>query len=189
MKSSSKILLAVTAAAALSVAYPAKANLISNLGFETGDFTGWSVSGPASVEGTVGSIAPHSGNFQAQLGSFGSIGQTLATTAGPILHDRLLGGQPRYLERFRRLGWLQRFRPYFCGANWLHRVEGSAVDRLEHFYVTSYHAGNRARHLVPRRRQREPDCSRWRLNSFSPRLCFTRLGWLVAQIALLSPIS
>jgi hypothetical protein len=82
MKSSSKILLAVTAAAALSVAYPAKANLISNLGFETGDFTGWSVSGPASVEGTVGSIAPHSGNFQAQLGSFGSIGQTLATTPG-----------------------------------------------------------------------------------------------------------
>ena len=30
-----------TAVAALSIAYPAKANLITNGGFETGDFTGW----------------------------------------------------------------------------------------------------------------------------------------------------
>jgi hypothetical protein len=31
-------------AAAFSVAYPAKANLITNGGFETGDFTGWRAS-------------------------------------------------------------------------------------------------------------------------------------------------
>ena len=36
------ILLALTAAAALSFAQPASANLITNPGFETGDFTGWS---------------------------------------------------------------------------------------------------------------------------------------------------
>ena len=82
MKASPKILLALTAVATLSIAYPAKANLITNGGFETGDFSGWSVSGPASVEGTVGSIPPHSGNFQAQFGLFDSIGQTIATTPG-----------------------------------------------------------------------------------------------------------
>src|SRR4051812_16119698 len=32
-----------TAVAALSVAYPAKANLITNGDFETGDFSGWTV--------------------------------------------------------------------------------------------------------------------------------------------------
>jgi len=53
-----------TAVAVLSGAYPAKANLITNGGFETEDFTGWNVTGHASVEGDfVG--APHSGNFQA----------------------------------------------------------------------------------------------------------------------------
>jgi hypothetical protein len=84
MKASPKILLALTAVATLSIAYPAKANLITNGGFETGDFSGWSVSGPASVEGTVGSIPPHSGNFQAQLDVSASIGQTLATTPGQV---------------------------------------------------------------------------------------------------------
>ena len=45
MKALPKILLALTAVAALSVAYPAKANLITNPGFETGNFTGWTVVG------------------------------------------------------------------------------------------------------------------------------------------------
>jgi len=55
-----------TAVAALSIAYPAKANLITNPGFETGDFTGWT-SFHASVVGTAFGVPPHSGNFQAQF--------------------------------------------------------------------------------------------------------------------------
>src|SRR5437016_1630445 len=73
-------------AAAFSVAYPAKANLIENGGFETGDFTGWTVSGDAFVSGTYAGISPHSGNFQALVGgnliSEGFLAQTLATTPG-----------------------------------------------------------------------------------------------------------
>ncbi len=57
-----------TAAGAFSVAHPAKANLITNGGFETGDFTGWTVSGDTFVHGTYAGISPHSGNFQALVG-------------------------------------------------------------------------------------------------------------------------
>jgi len=70
------ILLALTAIAALSVACPAKANLIP--GFETGDFTGWTHAASASIE--AGSA--HSGNFGVEMassvGSF--ISQSVATT-------------------------------------------------------------------------------------------------------------
>jgi len=81
MKALPKILLALTAVAALSVAYPAKANLIINPGFETGDFTGWTTAGDMTIEGTINGIAPHSGNFQADaaFGS-GSLAQSFATT-------------------------------------------------------------------------------------------------------------
>jgi protein with PEP-CTERM/exosortase system signal len=77
----SKLLLTLTAVAALSVAYPARANLITNPGFETGDFTGWTANGIAGVAGTVDGIAPHSGNFQAAF-FVGSLSQSVATTAG-----------------------------------------------------------------------------------------------------------
>src|SRR5258708_34860523 len=65
------ILLALTAVAALSVAYPAKANLITNPGFETGNFTGWTQSGDTSFTGVAGVfiIAPHSCSFQSVLGN------------------------------------------------------------------------------------------------------------------------
>ena len=68
-----KLILALTAVAALSVAYPAKANLITNGGFETGDLTGWTQDGvgPAFVVGTFVGVAPHSGNFQAALNGAG----------------------------------------------------------------------------------------------------------------------
>jgi hypothetical protein len=81
MKALPKILLALTAAAALSAAYPAKANLITNPGFETGDFTGWTVS-TFSVRGAFGGVSPHTGNFQAVDFGGGILSQTLATTAG-----------------------------------------------------------------------------------------------------------
>ena len=55
-----------TAAGAFSVAHPAKANPITNGGFETGDFTGWTVSDRrVFVKRTFNGIAPHSGHYQA----------------------------------------------------------------------------------------------------------------------------
>jgi hypothetical protein len=76
------ILLGVTTAAALSFAHLASANLITNPGFETGDFTGWTNVG-SSVTGTFGGIAPHSGSSQARLGVFAAaLSQSVATTPG-----------------------------------------------------------------------------------------------------------
>jgi hypothetical protein len=71
-------------AAAFSVAYPAKANLITNGGFETGDFSGWTVRGRDNdVVGSVPFVSPHSGNFQALFGvGSNSITQNVATTPG-----------------------------------------------------------------------------------------------------------
>jgi|SRR6516165_2016631 hypothetical protein len=79
------------AVAALSIAYPAKANLISNGGFETGNFTGWTtgVDGTTgAVTGTFNSTSPHSGNFQAVFNGVAFLTgtafaqQTLTTTPG-----------------------------------------------------------------------------------------------------------
>ena len=88
MKASPKILLALTAVAALSVAYPAKANLVTNGGFESGDFPpGWTLGGDTgfdSVRGPDFGINPHSGSFQALLSvsTGSSISQMLALTVG-----------------------------------------------------------------------------------------------------------
>lgn len=69
-------------------------NLVTNGGFETGDFTGWIVTGPgcsavvaslgeslACLGGFVNEVPPHSGTFAAifPLGGTGTISQTLAT--------------------------------------------------------------------------------------------------------------
>jgi hypothetical protein len=62
----------------------AQANIITNPGFETGNFTGWARSGDTSFT-AVDNFSPHSGRFSAFLstsGSTGSITQTLATTVG-----------------------------------------------------------------------------------------------------------
>jgi hypothetical protein len=82
MKALPKILLAVAAAAALSFAHPARANLITNGGFETGDFTGWTQSG---TPGGVNGWSAHSGNFGAALTGAGftsHLAQSVATTPG-----------------------------------------------------------------------------------------------------------
>ena len=89
MKPLPKILLILTAVAAVSVAYPAKANLIVNPGFETGSNTTappWQFGGGQiqnSPAGTVNGVAPHSGNRQWAIygGQIpGTLSQSVATT-------------------------------------------------------------------------------------------------------------
>jgi VPDSG-CTERM motif len=67
--------------AAVSIAHPASANLITNGGFETGDFTGWTTSTNPEVGGTAFGIPPHSGSYQAILrgDGFARVSQTVAT--------------------------------------------------------------------------------------------------------------
>jgi hypothetical protein len=61
----------------------ARANFVTNPGFETGDLTGWTPFGNTGFTGVDAS--PHSGTFAAFLGPVGSLGflsQTLPTTPG-----------------------------------------------------------------------------------------------------------
>ncbi|MGZ6208109.1 MAG: carbohydrate binding domain-containing protein [Syntrophales bacterium] len=60
-------------------------NLVTNPGFETGDFTGWTQGGNTGATGVSGSPYAHTGSFGAYLGPVGSDGtlsQTLAVTPG-----------------------------------------------------------------------------------------------------------
>jgi len=71
-------------------------SLVTNGGFETGDFTGWTITGPFACVGSTVSCepsgygldadpGPHSGLYAAYLGGSGPddlLSQTLATTAG-----------------------------------------------------------------------------------------------------------
>jgi hypothetical protein len=62
----------------------ATAGIVANGGFETGDFTGWTLSGNTDFVGVTTGIA-HGGDYAAYFGSDDSLGylsQTLATTAG-----------------------------------------------------------------------------------------------------------
>ncbi|HEY7001649.1 MAG TPA: VPDSG-CTERM sorting domain-containing protein, partial [Candidatus Udaeobacter sp.] len=71
------------AAAAFCVVQPAKANQITNPGFETGNLSGWTLSPGFFAVGTASGVSPHSGSFQAftATGS-GALGQSFATTLG-----------------------------------------------------------------------------------------------------------
>jgi hypothetical protein len=79
-------ILALVSLLGLGITQSARANLITNGGFETGDFSGWTGSATDNdmvVVGSVPSIPPHSGNFQALSGvGINSITQNVATTPG-----------------------------------------------------------------------------------------------------------
>jgi hypothetical protein len=70
--------------ATVAVAGGARADLVTNGGFETGDFTGWTQFGDTGFTGVTGAPVAHTGNFGAFFGPLGSGGifQTLATTPG-----------------------------------------------------------------------------------------------------------
>lgn len=78
---------AVVAALPLGLASLAHGDLITNGGFETGDFTGWSQWGDPG--GTSVSNASHGGAFSGWFGpsnNFGGIRQTLAVGADQTVH-------------------------------------------------------------------------------------------------------
>jgi hypothetical protein len=62
-------------------------NIVSNGGFETGDFSGWSITDPINMRVATGDLnhPPHSGASNAILGTVGGLGflsQTLITVPG-----------------------------------------------------------------------------------------------------------
>ena len=75
-----------SAGAALVFYSPGGGQLVQNGGFETGDFTNWTMSGNTNLTAvTTNSIAVHSDSYGAQLGPSGSLGflsQTLPTLPG-----------------------------------------------------------------------------------------------------------
>ena len=77
-------ILAVVSLLGLGITQSATANLITNGGFETGDFSGWTVFGTDNdVVGAQPFTSPHSGNFQALFASgSNSITQNVTTTPG-----------------------------------------------------------------------------------------------------------
>jgi len=60
--------------------------LVTNGGFQSGDYSGWGITGTAFVDdGSQTGINPQSGRYEAALGQIGSLGyltQTIATTPG-----------------------------------------------------------------------------------------------------------
>jgi hypothetical protein len=74
--------------AAVGLATPASADLVTNGGFETGDFTGWTVVANSTDVAPCGSFGCHSGNYFAALGNVGvdgTLSQSIADTAGKTL--------------------------------------------------------------------------------------------------------
>jgi hypothetical protein len=87
-------------------------NLVTNGSFETGDFTGWTLSGDTGFTGVCnvsncpGAFAPEDGTFAAYFGPVGdtaTISQTIATTPGDeyslsFYLANPVGGTPNYFN-------------------------------------------------------------------------------------------
>jgi hypothetical protein len=72
-------------AALLSCGTVARANIVQNPGFETGDLTGWSPSGWLVSSAEIPGITPYEGSYFARTGCLSalcSLEQTLSTVAG-----------------------------------------------------------------------------------------------------------
>jgi hypothetical protein len=75
----------VAGLAAMFACASARADLVTNGGFETGDFTGWTTSGNGLA---IDSVFPDAGNFDASFSAFSSdpnpgvLSQSIATNAG-----------------------------------------------------------------------------------------------------------
>ena len=81
-----KLRLIFSCAAVLLLPGIASPDIVDNGGFETGDFTGWILSGNP-IPGVVDMSSPHSGNYAANLFAAGSLGymeQFLSTTPGTL---------------------------------------------------------------------------------------------------------
>jgi hypothetical protein len=103
MKKLRGTLLSLSVVAAFAAGHSTFANLVTNPGFETGGFTGWTQSGNTSFSGVDGN--PHSGVYSAFFGPLGSNGfltQNLATTAGGLYDLNFWldndGGTPNHFE-------------------------------------------------------------------------------------------
>jgi hypothetical protein len=83
MKALPKLLLALATIVTFCIIQPAKANQITNPGFETGNLNGWTLHPGFFAMGTASGVSPHSGSYQAfsSTGS-GVLGQSFATTLG-----------------------------------------------------------------------------------------------------------
>jgi hypothetical protein len=72
-----------TLALLLGITVETRADIVTNGGFETGDFTGWTATGPISVS----SNSPLDGKYDAvfaQATSFSSLSQTITLTPGTV---------------------------------------------------------------------------------------------------------